>query len=278
MKNNNSLVSVIMPVYNGEKYLREAIESILNQTYKNFEFIIVDDGSTDKSKEIIEEYAKKDKRIIFFQNKKNKGTFGNYNYYIKNYAKGKYIAIQEQDDISLKNKIKDQVKFIESNPDFVLVGSHINIINSKNKIIAKRFYPTNYQKIKKMILFKSPFANPTIMIKKNIFIGNNGYGNYITAGDYDLWLRLILIKNLKCINLNKILVNYRIHDNQQKSKRTKIQLKETIDIQKKYLFKKCFSFLAFLNHIFLNILLLMPNRFVLWLFKKVEFKTNFIRN
>ncbi|GIW68018.1 MAG: hypothetical protein KatS3mg096_886 [Candidatus Parcubacteria bacterium] len=271
---NKPLVSVIMPVYNGEKYLREAIESILNQTYKNFEFIIVDDGSTDNSVKIIKEYAKKDKRIRFFRNKNNLGTFGNYNYYIKNYARGKYIAIQEQDDISLKERFQLELDFLESHFDIVLAGGHINIIDSEGKIVGKRLYPVKYDEIKKVILLKSPFANPTIMIRKDVFIENGGYGDYTTAGDYDLWMRLIIEKELKCENLDKIVVNYRIHENQQKSKKTKIQLYETIDIQKKYLFRlRCFSFLALINHIFLYLLLFLPNSFVLWLFRKIEFKT-----
>lgn len=270
---NKPLVSVIMPVYNGEKYLREAIKSILNQTYKNFELLIIDDGSKDKSIEIIEEYKKKDKRIRFFKNKKNRGTFKNYNYLIKNFAKGKYIAIQEQDDVSLKNRLQSQVVFLENNPDIILVGSHINIINSRGEIIGKRFYPLNNKEIKKQVLLKSPFANPTILIKKDAFLYGGAYGDYITAGDYDLWIRLVSIKEYKTANLNKFLVNYRIHEYQQKLKRLKIQLKETINIQKKYIFKKKYlSIFALLNHFLLRLLYFLPDRIVLWLFKKVEFR------
>ncbi len=131
----NPKVSVIMSVYNGDKYLREAIESILNQTFTDFEFIIVNDGSTDNSLEIIESYD--DERIKTINNKKNIGLTKSLNKALK-FAKGKYIARQDADDVSLPNRFEKQVEYLDSHPEVALVGTSVYLIDENGKIIGKR--------------------------------------------------------------------------------------------------------------------------------------------
>jgi len=264
------LVSVIMPVYNGEKFLRDSIESILNQTYKNFEFIIVDDGSTDNSVRIIKEYQKKDKRIKLIENKKNLGASKALKIGLKN-TKGFYYFRMDCDDISYKNRLEKELDFLEKNKDYVIVGSNLEIIDEDKKKIGYRFYPQENEEIKKTLIFKNPFAYSSTMIRlellKKIFYDEK----YLYCEDYDLWFKLL--KYGKGKNLPDFLIKYRINKNQIKSRRLKNQLKETIEIQKKYLFtKEYFSFLALLNHILLNTLFFFPNFLIMWLFKKVEFK------
>jgi glycosyltransferase involved in cell wall biosynthesis len=267
---NQPLVSVIMPVYNGEKFLRDSIESILNQTYKNFEFIIVDDGSTDNSVRIIKEYQKKDKRIKLIENKKNLGQSKSLKIGLKN-TKGFYYSKMDCDDISDKNRLEKELDFLEKNKDYVIVGSNLEIIDEDKKKIGYRFYPQENKEIKKTLIFKSPFAYPSTMIKLELLKTIIYDEKYLYCEDYDLWFKLL--KYGKGKNLPDFLLKYRINKNQVKSKRLKIQLKETIQVQRKYLFtKEYFSLLALINHLLLYLLYFLPNFLVLCLFKKVEFR------
>lgn len=134
----NELISVILPVYNGEKYLKEAIESILNQTYTNFEFIIIDDGSKDSSLEIIKEYEKEDERIVAVS-RENKGLIATLNEGIEK-AKGKYIARMDQDDISLPNRFEEQLKIMENDKEIVVCGSWINVFGENRKEKISKYF------------------------------------------------------------------------------------------------------------------------------------------
>lgn len=124
--NNTPLVSVNMPCYNCSKYIKQSIDSILNQTYTNFELIIIDDGSTDNSVEVIKEFS--DKRIKLFENITNQGIVYSRNRAVEN-SKGKYIAILDSDDIAYPTRIEKQLNFMESNPDFAMTGTWFDIID-----------------------------------------------------------------------------------------------------------------------------------------------------
>ena len=153
---DSALVSVIMPVYNGEKYLKEAIFSILNQTYQNFELIIIDDGSTDNSIKIINELKSKFSKIIYSPNKKNIGVSATRNRGMK-LAKGKYIAFMDADDISPLYRFEKQVEFMENNSDYGLVGGHYEsftnyVFYTKRKL---RKLSSSFEHIKANILFSN---------------------------------------------------------------------------------------------------------------------------
>ncbi len=204
------LISVVMSVYNVENYLSEAIESILNQTYKNFEFIIINDGSTDKSLKIIKNYQKEDNRIVIIS-RENKGLPYSLNEGIRK-AKGKYIVRMDADDISLPTRLEKQVKFMENNPDIGISGSDIiefgeNVETSIRKLLKKN------EGIKSELLFSSTFAHPSvIMNKKMIFKYNLFYdGNFLHAQDFELWTRMA--KVTKMANISKPLLKYRIVKN-----------------------------------------------------------------
>lgn len=266
----NPLVSVVMPVYNAEKYLSEAIESILNQSYKNFEFIIIDDCSDDDSFGIIKEFAKKDKRIKYFKNSKKLGLIKTLNKLIT-FAKSEFIARMDADDFSDKDRILKQLGFLLKNDDYLIVGSDIKIINIEGEIIGKRVYPHTDKEIRKTIFFKSPFAHPSVCIRAHIFKKLFYEEKFLTAEDYYLWHQIL--KHGKGSNLKDYLLYYRVSEEQTKSKNLKRQLNQTLKVQK-IIFKesKKVPFLAYINHFLLKLLYFLPNKLVLELFKFFEFK------
>jgi len=201
---DNPLVSVILSVYNGEKYLAEAIESILNQTYINFEFIIIDDGSTDKSLEIIASYD--DKRIVLVS-RENRGLIASLNEGIEQ-AKGKYIARMDADDISLPQRFIEQVSYMEEHKDIGVCGSWVEVFGENlNKKIWK--LKTGNDILKLMLLFAVPFAHPSVMIRKRILdehkiVYDKGF---LHAEDYKFWIDLSYYTNFA--NIPKVLFRYR---------------------------------------------------------------------
>lgn len=201
------LVSVVLSVYNGEKYLDEAIKSILNQTYKNFEFIIIDDGSTDKSLEIIKCYD--DKRIVLIS-RENRGLIASLNEGIKK-AKGKYIARMDADDVSLPLRFGEQIKFMEKNLDIGICGTAVIGFGENIKENLWKL-STNDKTIKTELLFSSCFAHPTVMIRKRIMLENELYydENFVHAEDFELWTQMA--KYTKFANLKTPLLKYRIID------------------------------------------------------------------
>ena len=203
-------VSVVMPAYNAEKYIGEAIESILNQTYTDFEFIIINDGSTDRTKEIILEYD--DPRIVLLENEKNSGIVVTLNKGL-DAAKGEYIARMDADDISLCNRIERQVMFLDSHKHIGVVGSALQVfgdgIDNQN-----RFFSDSKEKLKAELLFSSCLAHPTVMFRCSLIRKSNACYDLQFAGieDYALWWTLAQITDLGCIN--EILLKYRSHEKQ----------------------------------------------------------------
>jgi len=207
--NNNPAVSVVMSVYNAELYLEDAIESILNQTYKDFEFIIINDGSTDSSLEIIKKYSKKDERIIVVS-RDNKGIVYSLNEGIR-LAKGEYIARMDADDISLDFRFEQQLNFIKKN-SLDICGGHYLLIDDEGRINGLNVVPISHEMCTLSLLFKVPFAHPSVMIRKRFLDENSleyGQSAYKIAEDLDLWLRM-----QKCGarfgNVDSVVLKYRI--------------------------------------------------------------------
>ncbi len=205
------LVSVVMPVHNGARYLREALDSILNQTYENIEFIIIDDGSTDESWSILEAYVHSDNRIKTFRHQQNMGLAHSLN---RGFAisEGEYIARMDSDDISFPNRIELQVDFMEQHTDYAIVGSKTELIFNNKKpsgIIPLTF--TSYEALKVGSFFYCPFAHPTVMIRKSM-IPEQPYHPEIYVEDYYLWNQIL--EQYPCANLNQVLLYYRMHSNQ----------------------------------------------------------------
>ncbi|BBV45270.1 glycosyltransferase family 2 protein [Citrobacter portucalensis] len=207
-KKNPDLVSVIMPVYNSEKFLSEAITSILSQSYKNIEFIIINDGSTDSSDLIIKGFLE-DKRIHYIS-RSNKGLVYSLNEGL-DIAKGMYIARMDADDISHPQRIEKQVKFMLKNDRVAVVGCSSHIINFESKIIGQRNPPTSTFLNKALLLFGPTLSHPTVMFNRYI-IGNDLYycDDFKHAEDFELWLRLSNKYNIE--NLSEKLLSYRINE------------------------------------------------------------------
>lgn len=198
---HNPLVSVVMPVYNAEKYLRESIDSILNQTYKNFEFIIINDGSTDNSPDIVRSYD--DPRIIFVDNKQNSGLVSVLNQGL-NLAHGKYVARMDADDISLPNRFETQIEFMETHPTVGVLGASFHIFGGIDRLETKKKYPNL-----RYLLKTCPVGHPTVMMRRSVI---DRYGvrydpQYKHAEDYELWMRMLRLT--KIANINRVLLNYR---------------------------------------------------------------------
>lgn len=203
-------VSVVMPAYNAEKYIAEAIDSILNQTFTDFEFIIINDGSTDKTKDIILSYS--DPRIVYLENEKNSGIVVTLNKGLER-ALGEYIARMDADDISYPERFERQVMFLDSHEHIGVVGSALQIfgdgIDNQNL-----FFSDTKEKLKADLLFNSCLAHPTVMFRHSLIQNSSEFYDIRFAGieDYDLWWRLAQITDLGCIN--EVLLRYRMHEKQ----------------------------------------------------------------
>lgn len=267
-------ISVVMPVYNTEKYVWIAIESILNQTFTDFEFIIIDDYSIDTSYHICEQYSYKDKRIKLFKNENNIWVVKTRNKLLDKISKdSKYIAIIDADDLARNDRLEKEYNFLESNLDYSIVWSYINIIDENWKIIRNRKYPKDNEAVWKIICKKSPLAQPSVMIRKSSFEIVWKYNEeFETAEDYELWFRFFDLW-FKIWNIWEELLSYRVFSEQSKSKHLKLTIKNTIKIQSKYIFQKKYNNIFNLMYFYLEkFLLLLPNSFILWLFKNLEYR------
>lgn len=200
-------ISVVMPVYNTEEeFLREAIESILNQTLGDFEFIIVNDCSTNNAEEVILSYN--DDRIVYLKNEQNKGVSFSANLGL-NTAKGKYVARMDSDDVAVKERLEIQYKFLEENSKYQLCGTRIT--RAKEKAPAKNM---RFDYLKAKMFFRGNcLVQPTVMFNREFFINNSLYYNEeIPYGeDWDLWVRFSLIG--KFVTIPERLLFYRQHPN-----------------------------------------------------------------
>ena len=203
-------VSVVMSVYNGEKYLGEAVQSILNQTFKDFEFIIVDDGSTDHSLEIIQQYAQNDNRIRIVINEENMGLSGSLNKGIE-LAQGEYIARMDADDISLPERFARQASFMESHPEIGICGTWVMNIGKHAGTSWK--LPTEDATIRCQLLFNVPLVHPSVMMRRCLFSDlKQRYPDHAYAQDYALWSQASMCT--KFSNIPEVLFSYRHHPDQ----------------------------------------------------------------
>ena len=201
-------VSVVMSVYNGERYLRQAVDSILNQTFTDFEFIIVDDGSTDDTPAFLDSYT--DPRIVRLKNNACIGLTRSLNRGLV-VAQGAYIARQDADDISLPARLEQQVKFLDSHPTVGLVGTRREEIDEQGRTLVVRELPCDDLYIRAWLLWRVPFTHGSILARSSLLRLLGGYREvFDTTQDYDLWLRLAECTQLA--NLPEGLYRYRIHE------------------------------------------------------------------
>ena len=207
------MISVIMSTYKeDERLLRESIESILNQTYRDFEYIIIlDYPDNDVHKSLIEEYALKDDRIHFYINEKNMGLTDSLNRGLS-LCHGEYIARMDADDISLPNRLERQMKYLEKN-HYDLIGGITEMINENGSLLYSiKSVPTDPKKINKALRYSQCIAHPTWLGKKEVFEKNAGYRHMPLCEDYDFTLRAVL-NGFVISNLNEAVLKYRMTSN-----------------------------------------------------------------
>lgn len=231
--NEPPFITVFTPNYNKSQFLPETIESILNQTYVNFEYIIVDDCSIDDSWEIIQSYARKDSRVKCYKNEQNCRIVETRNRGLKlSSDNSKYFAIIDSDDVASPERLQLQVQFLEENPQYGLVGSDAIIINENSEEIGTRTYPHTDSEIRKKIIRINPFTQSSIMMKKIVIQEIGIYDEqWNVCQDYDYWLRVG--QNWKLRNLEAPLIKYRLSKGQVKSTHLKETIQNTYRIQKK---------------------------------------------
>ncbi|MFH1593985.1 MAG: glycosyltransferase [Candidatus Omnitrophota bacterium] len=204
----NKMISVLTPAYNAGKYIAHSIESVLNQTYADFELIIVDDGSSDNTPDIIRRY--KDPRIRLFRNERNIGQTKTLNKAI-GFAEGELIARMDTDDISFKNRFEKQVKFLSEHEDIVGIGSSGVVIDNSGKKLGLRPSPTDTEEIKLELLFINPILHSSIIFRKDVLKDIGHYDEEFLLGqDYELWSRMVL-SGYRITNIKEPLIFLRIH-------------------------------------------------------------------
>jgi hypothetical protein len=206
------VVSVVMSVFNGERFLREAIESILSQTFSDFEFIIINDGSTDGSAAILDSYARRDRRVrVFYQENRGSAASDNRGCAL---ASGKYIAHLDQDDVSMPDRLERQVGFLENHEDVGLLGGAFEGIDAQGRRVFLEQPPQEDQSIRAALQpFSFPITHSAVMMRRQAFDATAGYrAQFLRAEDYDLTLRMV--EGCGVANLPDVVVRKRIHPQQ----------------------------------------------------------------
>ena len=209
--NNQPFVSVLLPVYNSEKYLAEAIQSILDQSYQNFELLIIDDSSTDRSGEIAAAFEQADKRIRLLRHHSNQGLVAALNLGLDN-ARGDYIARMDADDISMPDRFQKQIEYMEVRPEIGILGCDVHYIDENGKLTNLPHFSFHGDlTIRWNLFFVNPFSHPTVMMRSSIIdrykLRYDPSAEYVE--DYEMWGRLLLVT--KGENLPEILLYYRVH-------------------------------------------------------------------
>lgn len=223
-------VSVVMPVYNGERYVRAAIDSILTQSFRDFELVIINDGSTDGSAQVIESY--RDSRIVYVCNPENTGLASVRNKGL-DIARGEYIAWLDCDDISLPDRLKMQVDLLDANPLIGLCGTWVKTIDGTTEDIWQ--YPTNPEFIRARMLFDDPLATSSIMMRADC-VRERGLRfnlDHPPAEDYELWERIS--QHWRATNIPEVLTLYRIHPMQTSVTKAQMQKDSVWAIQNRLL-------------------------------------------
>ena len=200
---------MVMPVYNGQIYLRQAVESILNQTFTDLELILIDDGLTDGTAEILDEYANRDPRILLDRNPRNIGIARSLNRGIA-MSQGEYIARMDADDVSRADRLSRQFQFMEARPEVGVLGCRCQLIDDAGNLAPKLSrVPFEHAVIKWYLCFGCPIVHPTVMMRRDVVNQAGGYSEEVTTEDYDLWQRLSGTTRLA--NLSDVLLCLRKH-------------------------------------------------------------------
>jgi GT2 family glycosyltransferase len=200
-----------MCVFNGERFLHDAVKSILSQSFEDFEFTVINDGSTDRSGEILESYRRQDSRLRVYH-QTAQGVIASLTTAC-GVANGKYIARMDADDVAVRERLETQVAFMEAHPEVGLLGGAVEFINGSGQPLAICTNPVDDGEIRSALLERCAFWHPSVVMRKTVFFRAGGYRNIvIDAEDYDLWLRIA--EHSQLANLQEVVLRYRLHPHQ----------------------------------------------------------------
>lgn len=225
-------ISVLMSVHNGEVYLAQALDSILGQSFPSFEFIVIDDASTDDTAGILADYAGRESRICLLSNQRNMGLAWSLNRGLKQ-ANGRYIARMDADDISLPLRLEKQISFMEEHPGVGVIGTAVEIIDSAGQVVGQRMYPRDPIVIRWRLALENPLCHPTVMIRRDILQDAPYNSSLNTAQDYDLWCRLGW--TTRFANLPQPLLRFRKHGTNLTYKKGGEQRENSLHISRDYI-------------------------------------------
>ncbi len=256
------LVSVLIPVFNGEAYIKAAVISALQQDYPNIEVIIVDDGSTDGTHDLLEQLMAQDQRIMCHRFPTNQGFLSARNMTLK-LARGEYVTLLDADDVFLAGKITKQVQFLNENPAYGLVGANCFVVDAFGKRQGHITYPESHDEILKAILLFQPFRQSCIMLRRDLLDKLGGFDEENAVDDYEFFMRFA--RRWKVHNLQMTLAEYRLHDRNLTRVRQNEMLRGILAAKLRAVFKygyrptlpACASFMATL------VMLGLPNDLVL---------------
>jgi glycosyltransferase involved in cell wall biosynthesis len=230
------LVSVIMPVYNAQSFVAEAIESILQQTYRNFELVIVDDASTDASWSIVQKYVRRSNKIKAVRLKKNVNRggdgAGNVAFQHTN-PRSKYIARIDADDIALPKRLEVQVRYMEKHADIAVLGSSVDIINDEGTVVGRKKVASKHSEIYKKYFEVHPMIHPTLMVRRDELLDEkNMYKLELNANNDYLTFSHMISQGKKFHNLSEKVLLYRVHDTNDSLANIKRTFFNTLTIRK----------------------------------------------
>lgn len=260
-------VSVVIPAYNAALYLPEAISSILDQSFKDFELIVIDDASKDETWSIIQSFASKDSRIRAFRNENNLGIAGNRNRGLE-LATGKYLAWQDADDISVPTRLEKQHSYLEAHPEAGMVGGALQLFRG-DKVLGIRRYPTTDEELRKCIFRHSPVAQPSAMLRIEALKKVGSYNlKYPPAEDLEMTFRIG--EHFRLANLDEILVKYR--ESSTSATFRSLRKIELSSIEIRWKFAKSNSYHRSVGDLVYNIahfisIWIIPPNLKIWMFK-----------
>lgn len=226
-RTHHELVSIILPVKDGERYLSEALDSMLTQTYTHWEMIIVDDGSQDGTADILKKYQARDPRIRVITNKRSVGISKALNKGIKN-ARGVFIARMDADDISYPKRLEKQVKYLHTHTDVIAIGTQCDIIDAQGRKTSVKNFPLTHEEIYETVFRFNPLQHPTLMVNRTLLPKKFVFYDVLDGAE-DLNLLFKLFPFGKVANMNQNLLAYRIHGDNSSFKKIKHIYKQALE-------------------------------------------------
>ena len=268
-------VTIAMPVHNASAYLREALDSVLAQSYPHWELVCIDDASRDDSWQILSEYAARDPRVRPFKQPGHAGIVAARNRAIDEAdPESTYLAILDADDVALPDRLAAQVRFLESHPDHAMVGGHTIIIDEQSRELGIRRYPLDYGAICDVIARFNPFAQSAVTLRRSMLREIGHYDpSYPRCQDYDLWLRTAA--RFPVASLDQAVIRYRVTAAQGKVTHLRLTLRLTLRLQRRWLWHPRFFRLQNAAYVAAeHALPVLPDAAILALFKRVTYARN----